>query len=432
MSFNDNLPRVKPFKRGVSIIGVGATPFVRILDDPSVDGMNEQELFAYAARDAMKDAGVDGSDVEFYIHGQAGPGWTSNLATPNMHVANWIGMKGKGSYHHSEACATGYVGVETAVALVASGEYDMVLSGCIETPYSIAYPTRVVTKRRFGTDAIFHDVLASTQCRDYTLFTRGSLPFNSESWLDYYVKENGISPEDVDAMMTNLSVNCRRAAALNPLSTITNNTYEELAAANGMDSAYEYLHSKFNPLIGKYMRGSHFEQRCDGAAAIIVCPTELAYKYTDHPIEILGIGHSNVEAGNPRNEMYATQNAYRQVKELTGLTGADMDIFLANDFYNQSEFLSAEMCEYLPKGEGWQYTKEGRIAYDGDRPINTNGGRCQYGHAAGASGLHDVYEAVHQMRGDAGATQVHHDVKHAMLRGFGGSQNVLNIMMERK
>ena len=109
-----------------------------------------------------------------------------------------------------------------------------------------------------------------------------------------------------------------------------------------------------------------------------------------------------------------------------------MDIFLANVFYNQSEFLSAEMCEYLPKGEGWQYTKEGRIAYDGDRPINTNGGRCQYGHAAGASGLHDVYEAVHQMRGDAGATQVHHDVKHAMLRGFGGSQNVLNIMMERK
>ena len=45
MSFNDNLPKLKPFKRSVSIIGVGATPFVRILDDPSVDGMNEQELF---------------------------------------------------------------------------------------------------------------------------------------------------------------------------------------------------------------------------------------------------------------------------------------------------------------------------------------------------------------------------------------------------
>ena len=224
MSFNDNVPKLKPYSRSVSIIGVGATPFVRVLDDPAVDGLCEPELFAYAARDAMKDAGVDGSDVEFFIHGQAGPGWTSNYATPNMHVANWIGMKAKGSYHHSEACATGYVALETAVQLVASGQYDMVLSGCIEMPYSIAYPTRVLTKRRFGTDAIFHETLCSTLPRDYTLFTRGALPFNSESWLDYYVKENNISPEDVDAFMTELSINCRRAAALNPLSTITNKT----------------------------------------------------------------------------------------------------------------------------------------------------------------------------------------------------------------
>lgn len=432
MSFNDNVPKLKPFSRSVSIIGVGATPFIRILDDPTVDGMHEAELFAYASRDAMRDAGVDASDIDFFIHGQAGPGWTSNLATPNMHVANWFGMKGKGSYHHSEACATGYVGVETAAQMVASGQYDMVLSGCIEVPYSIAHPTRVVTKRTFGTDAMFQEVLASVLPREYAGFTRGPLPFNSESWLDYYIKENNISAEDVDAFMTALTMNCRRAAVLNPLSTITNTTYEELAAANGMDSVYEYLHSKFNPMIGKYMRGAHFEQRCDGAAAIIVCPTEMAYKYTDHPIEILGVGHSCLEAGSPRNEMYATRNAYLQMKELTGLSGKDMDLFLANDFYNQSEFLSAEMCEYLPEGEGWQYVKEGRIAYDGDRPVNSNGGRCHYGHAAGASGLHDVYEAVHQMRGDAGATQVKHDVKRSMLRGFGGSQNVINIMMERK
>ena len=119
------------------------------------------------------------------------------------------------------------------------------------------------------------------------------------------------------------------------------------------------------------------------------------------------------------------------MKELTGLTGADMDLFLTNDFYNQSQMLAAEICEYLPKGEGWQYLKEGRMAYTGDRPVNTNGGRCQYGHAAGASGLHDLYEAVHQMRGDAPA-QVNHEVNRAMLRGFGGAQNLLNIMLEKK
>ena len=431
MNFSDNIPRLKPYSRSVSIIGVGATPFVRVLDDPAVDGMNEAELFAYAARDAMKDAGVDGSDIEFYVHGQAGPGWTSNFATPNMHVANWLGMKGKGSIHHSEACATGYIALENAVNLVASGTYDLVLSGCIEMPYSIAYPTRVLTKRRFGTDAIFHDVLCSTMPREYTLFTRGALPFNSESWLDYYVDENNLSEETVDKMMTSLSVNCRRAAALNPLS-ITRDTYEEQAQANGMDSAEEYLHSKFNPLIGKYMRASHFEQRCDGAAAIIVCPTELAYQYTDHPIEVLGVGHSCLEISNPRLEKQATANAYRQVRELTGLTGADMDLFMTNDFYNQSEMLAAEECEYLPKNKGWEYMMEGRIAFDGDRPVNTNGGRCQYGHAAGASGLHDIYEAVRQMRGNADVSQVSHPVRHALIRGFGGSQNVLAMMLEKK
>lgn len=47
---------------------------------------------------------VTAADVDYFVHGQASPGWTSNFATPNMHVANWFGMKGKGSMHQSEAC----------------------------------------------------------------------------------------------------------------------------------------------------------------------------------------------------------------------------------------------------------------------------------------------------------------------------------------
>lgn len=431
MSYKENIPKLKPYSRGVSIIGIGATPFVRVIEDPEVNGLTEGELFGYAAREAMKDASMDGSDVEFFVHGQAGPGWESNFATPNIHVANWLGMKGKGSMHHSEACATGYVALETAVSMVASGTYDVVLTGCVEMPYSISNPTGVLTKRRFGTDAIFHETLCSTQTRDYTLFTRGALPFSSESWLDDYVKEQKLDDETIDKVMTALAIHSRRGASLNPLS-VTKGTYAELAGQNEMDSESEYLHSKFNPLIGKYMRASHFEQRADGAAAVVICPTEMAYRYTDHPIEILGIGHSCLEMSNPRLEKYATENAYKQVKELTGLTGADMDLFMTNDFYNQSQFLTAECCEYVPEKKGWEYTLEGRIAYDGDRPVNTNGGRCQYGHAAAASGLHDVYETVRQMRGNAGISQVKHPVKHAMLRGFGGGQNVLAIMLEKK
>lgn len=60
------------------------------------------------------------------------------------------------------------------------------------------------------------------------------------------------------------------------------------------------MHSKFNPKLGKWIRASNFEERCDGAGAFVVMPTEMAYKYTDHPIEILGVGYSVVEYANPQ------------------------------------------------------------------------------------------------------------------------------------
>lgn len=56
--------------------------------------------------------------------------------------------------------------------------------------------------------------------------------------------------------------------------------------------------------------------------------------------------------------------------------------------------------------------------------MNTNGGRTSYGHAFGASGMADIFEAVTQMRGEAGERQVKKLPKHTLLRGFGGAQNV--------
>jgi len=423
MSFSENIPKLKPYNRSVSIVGIGVTPFVRVKDDPEYDGLTEGELFGYAARAAMKDAGITGKDVDFMIHGQAGPGWTSNFATPHVHVANWIGMKGKASYHHSEACATGYLALETAVTQVASGKYDVVLSGCLEMPYSIAYPTKNLIFRRYGTDAMFHETLCSTMTRDYSLFTNGILPFHFEGWLQDYIEENGLSDEQVDALLTKMAINSRYQASINPLS-LNNKDYETRAHEAGMASAEEFLHSKFNPKLGKWLRASCFEERCDGAGAFIVMPTEMAYDYTDHPIEILGMGHSVVEYSNPQNEHTGTANAYKQVKELTGLTGADMDLFMTNDFFMAQQLLSAEECEYLPKGKGWEYMMEDRCMFTGDRPVQTNGGRCHYGHAAGASGVHDFYEAIMQMRGQADAHQIQKPIKHAMLRGFGGGQNL--------
>ena len=70
-SFNQTNP--KPYQRGVSIIGVGCTPFMETLNNPETEGLTEGELFGYAALKAMEDAGVSPKDVEFYFHGEASP-----------------------------------------------------------------------------------------------------------------------------------------------------------------------------------------------------------------------------------------------------------------------------------------------------------------------------------------------------------------------
>ena len=50
--------KLGPYSRSVSIVGVGATPFMNINDDPELLGLTEGDCFGYAALAAMEDAGV--------------------------------------------------------------------------------------------------------------------------------------------------------------------------------------------------------------------------------------------------------------------------------------------------------------------------------------------------------------------------------------
>ena len=128
--FNQTNPN--KYGRSVSIIGVGCTPFMEELKNPETEGLTDGELFGYAALKAMEDAGVTPKDVQFYFHGSASPLNGSNYLTPNMQVAEWFGMRGKASLHHSEACCTGYLAVDIAAQAIASGKYDIVLTGGID------------------------------------------------------------------------------------------------------------------------------------------------------------------------------------------------------------------------------------------------------------------------------------------------------------
>ena len=182
----------------------------------------------------------------------------------------------------------------------------------------------------------------------------------------------------------------------------------------------------FNPKVTQYLRVTGFETKCDGAAAIVLMPTEMAVaRGLDHKvIDILGTGSAAYEGATLANEKTGTIRGTKQVYELTGVSPDEIDLLFINDFFMAGDICVPEEVGYVPRGEAWQYAIDGRFAFDGDKPINTHGGRCNFGHAHGASGIADIVEAVKQMRGEAGETQVKKLPQTTLFRGFGGGQNI--------
>ena len=426
------------YQRSVSIIGVGCTPFMYTVDNPETNGLTEGELFGYAALKAMEDAGVNPQDVDFYFHGQASPLNGSNYLTPNIQIGNWFGMKGKGSIHHSEACCTGYLAIEQAVNAVASGKYNCVLTGCVEFGDSIPAPATSVEapKHPYKREKMTMDKFLATTSwlydRAYARSLMAPMELIYDDAAEDYVRTRGITAQEMDDKLNWMAINNRRNAAKNPLA-LERTEFADIAKEKGFDNVMDYMRSPYNPKMGDFLRMEGVERKCDGAAAAIVCATEMipeiAKNLKHRPIEVLGVGSAACESTTPHFELRATEEAVRQVYEMTGVQPEELDLFFANDFIITSHLCAAEIAGYLPYGEGWKYICEGRTAYDGDKPINTNGGRTSFGHAHAASGMADVYEACMQMRGECGERQVKKLPKTTMLRGYGGAQNVAAVLL---
>lgn len=416
--------KVGKFSRGVSIIGVGCTPFTNTLKNPETMGLTESELFGYAAIEAMNDAGISPKQIQAYFHGQGNPIHSSDHSSANVQVNDWFGTRGLGSYAHSEACCTGYAALDLAVQSVASGKYDFVLTGCVEMGLDNFVPGMPAHYRKPFTTAEFAERVSTVYDRAYTRHFAAGAFMQFDDFIAEYIKENNLTSEQIDDVLNILSVTFRRNAVNNPLA-YRRVSFEDLAKQAGFDDVMDYMRSPdYNPKLSQFLRKEGMEARADAAAACIVCPTELAYQFKQKPIEVIGVGNCVLDAIHPHMETVATKIAVDQAYEFAGITADEVDLLLCQDFFLSSVLLGAEVSSYIPKGQAWKYIMDGRVAIDGDKPMNTNGGRCQFGHAHAASGLADVYEAVKQMRGQAGVNQLKTPPKTTMLRGFGGGQNI--------
>ena len=109
------------------------------------------------------------------------------------------------------------------------------------------------------------------------------------------------------------------------------------------------------------------------------------------------------------------------VDELYGMADAapaDMDFLQAYDDYPVINLMQMEDLGFCAKGEAPQFVRANTFTVDGSFPFNTNGGQLSVGQAGAAGGYLGMVEALRQLTGTAGGTQVA-DARLGLVSGFG-------------
>jgi acetyl-CoA C-acetyltransferase len=398
------------WSRGVSIIGAAYTPFGNVLETPAIKGMTYRELISWAALEAMERAGITSKEVDSLLvaHYQTEP-----VITHCTHAvaAEWLGLKRKPSVTFETACASGISGVRLAGSLIASGIDDIVVVAAAEVLNSTIDEDLEYRKQpaaripldferqmefvRRGFDQGYIHPIAADLVGGISVFPMLA-----------YAKKYGLNIGQVDEAQCAASINLRRNAARNPRAS-QQKEFKDIAQEAGFSDVMSYMKSPYNPWLSWPVRTCHSYSPADGGAALVLCATEEAKKYTNKPIDLVGVG---LAAGlfyeaDPLN-LTIEQSAFRQAYTMADLNPQEIDYLGLHDCFVHQHMTVSEMAGYFGPGESWQAIIEGRTAFDGDKPINTHGGCPSMGNAYDVSGIVEMAEATLQMMGKCDQRQI--------------------------
>lgn len=379
--------------RGVSILGIGSTPF-GVHMDQSIEQLAEQ-----AAIEAIGDAGIErerigalylGNFVSGVLNGQeilAGL-VADNLALPNIPCTKVEG-----------ACASGGIAFRHACLAIATGQCDVALVIGAER----------MSHKKSG------EVASALNCAmDNATDGRAGLTFPGVFGLVWsaYAQRHGATRADISAVA---------------VKNKTNGLKNPLAQMKKPITAEDVLNS---PLICDPLRLYDCCPISDGASALVLATTEIAKSLgRDARIDVLasvqtrGSAHLSTQ-GDPCS-FGATVEAARQAYEMAGITSDDLDFVELHDCFSIAEVIDSEDLGLVRRGHGARWAAEGNSAVSGAMPINTSGGLLAKGHPVGATGVGQIYEAVRQLRGTH-ANQVR-DAEIGLTHNLGGTGVVCTV-----
>jgi acetyl-CoA acyltransferase len=370
----------------VWILGIRMTKFGKHADKDTVD------LASEAALAALADGGVTMKDMGVLA---AGCLMQSNAGI-GQQLQKQIGQTGIPVYNVANACATGATALRTAIMAVKSGECDMGLAVGVEklagagllggggraksdnatwTPHG-RYGAVATTDGRIGTDAM-PGVFAQVG-------------------MEYGHKYGGTSFE----LFAKISEKNHAHSTLNPLAAYSKRfTLDEIM--NDMMIAYPNT----RPMCSA---------NCDGAAAaVVVSDAKLKTLSLEQQRRAIKISAS-VLTTDPWQEACQvlpdvntlTRNAATTAYEKAGIGPEDLDLVELHDCFATAELVHYDNLMLCPPGGAVDFFESGAPWRDGSTPVNVSGGLQSKGHPIAATGIANIWEVCHHLRGEAGDRQI--------------------------
>jgi acetyl-CoA C-acetyltransferase len=366
----------------IAIIGVGLHPFGRY------DDRSALEMGATAISRALRDAGVTWSDVGSLYAGSL------EVSNPEA-VTGLVGMTGVPARATLSGCATGNSLLTLAARDVQLGEADIAVGvGLDKHPRGAfgADPSVSGLPQWYGDQGMF-----------LTTHYFGTKIMR-------YMHDHAITEQSL-----------ARVAVKN----FSNGALAPHAWRRKPMSAEKILSS---PIVNAPLRQYMYCNPNEGAAAVVVCRAEVAKQYTDTPIYLRATALRSRREGAyellrtsielpliPGTTAEAAKAAY----EFAGVGPEDIDIAQLQDTDSGSEIIHMAETGLCKDGEQEALLADGATQIGGRLPINTDGGLLANGEPVGASGLRQVFELVHQLRGTAGDRQVPNDPRVALAQLYG-------------
>nr|PZN21787.1 MAG: acetyl-CoA acetyltransferase [Mycolicibacterium hassiacum] len=366
----------------IAIIGVGIHNFGRYADRSAL------EMGAVAISRALRDAGVDWSDVGSLYAGSL------EVANPEA-ITGLVGMTGIPARATLSGCATGNSLLTLAARDVLTGQAKIAVGvGLDKHPRGAfgADPSVAGLPQWYGDQGMF-----------LTTHFFGTKIMR-------YMHDHGISEQTL-----------ARVAAKN----FANGAITPHAWRRKAMSVEAILSS---PIVNAPLRQYMYCNPNEGAAAVVVCRAEDAKRYTDTPIYLKATALRSRREGayellrtsielplRPSVTTEAAKAAYEQA----GIGPEDVDVAQLQDTDSGSEVIHMAETLLCKDGEQEALLHDGAPQMGGRLPINTDGGLLANGEPVGASGLRQVYELVQQLRGTAGERQVPNNPKVGLAQLYG-------------